>query len=121
MENQCALIACHKHGCCVMQKCIDNASQKQLDSLAMTIAKHTRIFVKDPFANYVIQYVLDLKMVDVNREVGAQLLGSLLSLSREKFSSNVIEKCLEQTTNDVKALMVAEIMQADYFVEYLAD
>jgi len=87
----------------------------------MTIAKHTRIFVKDPFANYVIQYVLDLKMIDVNREVGAQLLGSLLSLSREKFSSNVIEKCLEQTTNDVKALMVAEIMQADYFVEYLAD
>ena len=61
----------------------------------MTIAKHTRIFVKDPFANYVIQYVLDLKMIDVNREVGVQLLGSLLALSREKFSSNVIEKCLE--------------------------
>lgn len=71
MEAQCALIARHKHGCCVMQKCIDNASAKQLDSLAMTIAKHTRIFVKDPFANYVIQYVLDLKMVDVNREIGS--------------------------------------------------
>jgi hypothetical protein len=87
----------------------------------MKIAKHTRIFVKDPFANYVIQYVLDLKMGDVNKEIGVQLLGNLLALSREKFSSNVIEKCLEQTSDDIKSLMVAEIMEADYFVEYLAD
>ena len=104
-----------------MQKCIDNASQKQLISLTMTIAKHTRLFVEDPFANYVIQYVLDLKIFFVNREVGIQLLGSLLELSREKFSSNVIEKCLEFTADEIKALMVAEIMQTDYFVEYLAD
>ena len=87
----------------------------------MTIAKHTRLFVEDPFANYVIQYILDLKITEVNREVGLQLLGSLLDLSREKFSSNVIEKCLEFTTSEIKALMVGEIMEADYFVEYLAD
>lgn len=60
-------------------------------------------------------------MTEINREIGIQLLGSLLSLSREKFSSNVIEKCLESTTEDIKALMVNEIMQADYFIEYLAD
>lgn len=110
METNCAQIACHKHGCCVMQKCIDNASQKQLISLTMKIAKNTRLFVEDPFANYVIQYVLDLKIFYVNREVGIQLLGSLLELSREKFSSNVIEKCLEFTADEIKALMVAEIM-----------
>ena len=33
----------------------------------------------------------------------------------------MIEKCLEQTSDDIKAFMVAEIMEADYFVEYLAD
>jgi hypothetical protein len=60
-------------------------------------------------------------MVDVNREIGSQLLGTLLALSCEKYSSNVIEKCLEQTSDDIKVLMVAEIMQTDYFVEYLAD
>jgi hypothetical protein len=26
MERQCVEIACHKHGCCIMQKCIDAAN-----------------------------------------------------------------------------------------------
>lgn len=65
--------------------------------------------------------MLDLRKQDVNREIGLQLLGNLMALSREKFSSNVIEKCLEQTSADIKALMVEEIMKANYFVEFLAD
>lgn len=52
-------------------------------------------------------------MVAVNSEIGRQLLGSLMALSREKFSSNVIEKCLEQTSPEIKKCMVDEIMQAD--------
>ncbi len=87
----------------------------------MVIAKHTLTFVKDPFANYVIQYILDLKDPDVCETVGQQLLGSLLSLSKEKFSSNVIEKCLEATSAKIRAQMVDEIMLAPSFAGYLAD
>lgn len=58
----------------------------------------------------------------VNHTVGQQLLGSLLQLSRKKFSSNVIEKCLESTTAETKAMMVEEIMNGcDSFFEYLMD
>ena len=81
----------------------------------MAIARHTKIFVRDPFANYVIQYVLRLKIKKVCHEVGIQLLGSLLSLSLEKFSSNVIEKCLEATSDEIRYKMVAEISSADRF------
>ena len=28
MMKQCVEIACHKHGCCVMQKCIDGGSSR---------------------------------------------------------------------------------------------
>ena len=68
----------------------------------LAVAKHTQLFVRDPFANYVIQYVLGLKHKHVCHEVGMQLLGSILELSLEKFSSNVIEKCLEVTTDEVR-------------------
>ena len=77
--------------------------------------------MKDAFANYVIQYILDLKITDVGTIVGEQLLGSLLALSKEKFSSNVIEKCLESTSADIRSQMVAEIMKARSFKDYLAD
>jgi len=93
-----------------MQKCIDSANQQQKRDLTLTIARHTKLFVRDPFANYVIQYVLDLKMDEINTEIGNQLLGSLLTLGREKFSSNVIEKCLENTTAHIRSQMVAEII-----------
>lgn len=65
--------------------------------------------------------MLDLKVPEVNREIGDQLLGSLLRLGKEKFSSNVIEKCLENTTSEVKQAMVAEIMQATSFYDFLTD
>lgn len=85
-----------------MQKGIDAADDTQKQKLMMTVASHTKIFVRDPFANYVIQYVLGLKIKSICKEVGSQLLGSILELSLEKFSSNAIEKCLEVTSEDVK-------------------
>mmetsp|Transcript_533 Transcript_533/g.669 ORF Transcript_533/g.669 Transcript_533/m.669 type:complete len:156 (+) Transcript_533:2064-2531(+) len=54
MMSNCAEIACHMHGCCIMQKCIDAANSHQKKHLILKIASHTRIFVKDAFANYVI-------------------------------------------------------------------
>ena len=110
MIKQCVQIACHKHGCCVMQKCIDAANQEQKRALTMEIAENTKTFVKNPFGNYVVQYVLEMKNTAVNQRIGQKLLGSLMDLGREKFSSNVIEKCLEHTTNDVKEAMVKEIL-----------
>ena len=61
LMSQCAQISCHKHGCCLMQKGIDAASEQQKELLMCTVASHTKTFVRDPFANYVIQYILALK------------------------------------------------------------
>jgi pumilio RNA-binding family len=61
----------------------------------MKIAENTNVFVRNAFGNYVVQYVLELKMTEVNKKIGQKLLGDLLELGKQKFSSNVIEKCLE--------------------------
>ena len=68
-----------------------------------------------------VQYVLELKNVEVNKRIGEQLLGSLLILGREKFSSNVIEKCLEHNSSDMKEALVLEILSADSFYDFLLD
>ena len=77
--------------------------------------------MRNPFGNYVVQYVLELKSVDINKQIGQRLLGSLLLLGREKFSSNVIEKCLEHNSTEVKEAMVREILSADSFYDFLLD
>ena len=68
-----------------------------------------------------IQFILDLKSTEVCKEVGQQLLGILLALGKQKFSSNVIEKCLEHTSPEIRRKMVEEIMQADSFYDFLSD
>ena len=57
--------------------------------------------VQDAFGNYVVQFVLDLNIPDVNTRLAYIFTANMLELSRQKFSSNVIEKCLQQTEPDV--------------------
>lgn len=90
--DSCLSIAKHKHGCCVMQKCIDFSNPPQRDALINKIVEYTQDLVRDQFGNYVIQYVIERKNIEINGKIVDQLKGSILELSSEKFSSNVIEK-----------------------------
>jgi hypothetical protein len=51
--------------------------------------------VQDAFGNYVVQYVLELGQADASRACIRMLAGHLAELSMQKFSSNVVEKCLK--------------------------
>lgn len=48
--------------------------------------------IKDPFGNYVVQYVLDLGDVTFNERLIRRFLTHICKFSVQKFSSNVIEK-----------------------------
>ena len=50
----CIQIATHKHGCCVLQKCIGNADPENKAKLIDKVIECTKFFVIDPFANYVV-------------------------------------------------------------------
>lgn len=85
MIEQCQEIAWDKHGWCVMQKCILNGTQFQKDWLVNEIISNTKDFVRNPYGNYVIQYVLNLKNLDYNSKIGEHLLGSIIELSKWYF------------------------------------
>jgi len=89
-------VATHKHGCCVMQRCIDHGTDLQKRQLIEEIRKESRQLVQDAFGNYVVQYVLELKMIsELATQIIKEIGGNLYYLSKQKFSSNVVEKCLK--------------------------
>lgn len=51
--------------------------------------------IEDPFGNYLVQNVLKLEKVNLNEEIFKSIATDFIRLSQMKFSSNVIEKCLE--------------------------
>lgn len=51
--------------------------------------------LQDPFGNYVVQYVLELGHPEATERIMEKLTGHYSDLAQQKFSSNVVEKCLK--------------------------
>jgi len=117
-------IATHRHGCCVLQRCVDHAADSQRRALVNEIAAQALVLSQDPFGNYVVQYILDLGLPWANAEVMVRLGGAYAELSMQKFSSNVVEKCLKlagQELEEHRNVVVREIMSSPLLDRLLMD
>lgn len=96
-------VATHKHGCCVLQKCLNHVTPQQLDQFSKAILKfdNFRMLINDQFGNYVLQYLISINSVDVNYGMFQNFLQSgLTNLCNSKFSSNVVEKFMKNCFNN---------------------
>eukprot|EP00798_Chlamydomonas_sp_ICE-L_P020344 gene20344-27106_t len=97
----CVEIASHRHGCCVLQRCIDFALPVQKTAMVDCIASHALILSQDSFGNYV---------------------GKFPELAMQKFSSNVVEKCLKLSGVDAeREEMITELMSSPMLLRLLQD
>ena len=120
----CVEIATYRHGCCVLQRCIDHAADGQRRALVQEIAAQALVLSQDPFGNYVVQYILDLSLPWANAEVMMRLAGNYAELSMQKFSSNVVEKCLklaDASLEEHRNVVVREIMTSPLLARLLMD
>lgn len=108
--NHCIDVGTHRHGCCVLQRCIDHASGDQKIWLIGKITENALRLVQDPFGNYVVQYIIDLNEPTFTEPLVQQFGGKICQLSRHKFSSNVIEKCLRCASDASKDMMAKELL-----------
>ncbi|KAJ9115516.1 hypothetical protein QFC22_005275 [Naganishia vaughanmartiniae] len=117
----CVEVATHRHGCCVLQRCIDHAADSQRVQLVTEITYHALTLVQDPFGNYVVQYVLDLNDVRFSEPLIRQFVGNVCVLSVQKFSSNVIEKCIRVADPELRKILVGELLNRSRLEKLLRD
>lgn len=53
VAQNCVEVATHRHGCCVLQRCVDHASDHQRVQLVQEITYNALTLVQDPYGNYV--------------------------------------------------------------------
>jgi len=117
-------VARHRHGCCVLQRCIDHASEAQQKVLIACMAEQALVLSQDPFGNYVVQYVLGLCLPWASAMVMARLGNNYAQLSLQKFSSNVVEKCLKLSDGpleECRAAIVRELTLSPLLERLLQD
>ncbi|CAO1602339.1 hypothetical protein XANCAGTX0491_005955 [Xanthoria calcicola] len=117
----CVVVGTHRHGCCVLQRCIDHASGHQKAQLIAQITANAFSLVQDPFGNYVLQYIVDLQEVAFTNPLCYSFQGHIPLLSKQKFSSNVIEKCLRGAEPLVARMMIEEMLNSNELEKMLRD
>ncbi|UKJ89555.1 RNA-binding protein Puf1 [Theileria orientalis] len=116
MNENCVYLATHRHGCCVMQRCIDAASPAQRAKLIDTISSKTLELVEDAYGNYVIQYVLRLKDDEINSRIVSFLCEDVTKFAKQKFSSNVVERCLIFCPLEVRSTLISKFLNVPFEV-----
>ncbi|KAJ0396975.1 hypothetical protein P43SY_008637 [Pythium insidiosum] len=110
VSQECTTVGTHRHGCCVLQRCLDAANDAQRRAVIAQVERHAMKLMQDPYGNYVVQYVLDACAPEEALGVMRAPLGHVVELSVQKFSSNVMEKCLEKAPAELLARYLDELM-----------
>lgn len=114
-------VARHRHGCCVIQRCLDSRHSAARSHLVTRIVDKSLELMQDAYGNYVVQYVLDVCGDDEVHSVCESVIGKVCILAVQKFSSNVMEKCLERCTDRVREEYLNELNDSDRLRELMMD
>lgn len=114
-------VARHRHGCCVIQRCLDSPPGPARSNLVLRIVEKSLELMQDAYGNYVVQYVLDVCADEDVHAVCESVVGKVNLLAIQKFSSNVMEKCLERCTDHVKEEYLAELSDPERIRELMMD
>jgi Pumilio-family RNA binding repeat len=121
VANNCYELATQRHACCVMQRCMDFATPQQRDQLAVQIIANALPLVSNCYSNYVVQYLLDLNIPAYTEAIVSRLRGNVASLSMQKFASNVIEKSLQNSSQQCRQHLIAELIDPNVMSRLLLD
>jgi len=114
-------VARHRHGCCVIQRCLDSPPGPARSNLVLRIVDKSLELMQDAYGNYVVQYVLDVCSDDDVHAVCESVIGKVNLLAIQKFSSNVMEKCLERCSDRVKEHYMQELSDPERIRELMMD
>ncbi|XP_061354588.1 pumilio homolog 12-like [Gastrolobium bilobum] len=119
VAKNCVEIATDKSGSPILQKCLDHAKGDAMRQVIEEIVSYAPVLTDHRYGNYAVQYVVKMKIPQVNAAIISQLVGKYVQLSMNKHASNVVEDLLEFSEESDAAIIVHEIMYNRNFLGIL--
>jgi mRNA-binding protein PUF3 len=93
-------LAKHNYACRVIQRILEYGTDAERKSLMTDLHTCTAQLITDTYGNYVIQHIIAQGEPEDRSIMIQHVIDRLLYLSKHKFASNVVEKCIEYGTVD---------------------
>ncbi|KAG0481284.1 hypothetical protein HPP92_012142 [Vanilla planifolia] len=120
--SNCFELATDAQGCCVLQKCLTHSEEGDQKQRLMTeILSKSLSLSKDPFGNYLVQFILSMEIPWATAVVVNELKGNFDILSMEKYSSNVVERCLKLVGENYCVNIIQELLCSPLLPQILQD
>ena len=119
--DNCASLATHRHGCCVLQKYLDGSDKDLQKKLIDGLVENSLVLVIDQFGNYVIQSMLLLCDAEASEKLVDKLLGNITYYSKHKYSSNVVEKCFDYSDAPARKKLIDALNSKEIISDLIID
>ena len=107
-----------KSGCCVFSKVILNITENDLNLIVDNIIKNFSSFINDEFGNISLKRLIKLNNENYNSKIFPCIKDSIINFSCQKFSSNVIEACIDNNTT-LKKKTIEKLIDEDCIISKL--
>ena len=107
-----------KSGCCVFSKVILNITENDLNLIVDNIIKNFASFINDEFGNISLKRLIKLNNENYNSKIFPCIKDSIINFSCQKFSSNVIEACIDNNTT-LKKKTIEKLIDDDGIISKL--
>lgn len=104
-------LGAHCYSCRVLQRIFERCEESQARPLLDELCQNALTLVQSPFGNYGVQYVLELNDATSTQAIIRQFLGKVSVLSVQKYSSNVIEKCIRVAEPALRRQLISELLE----------
>ena len=106
----------HTYGCRVIQRILENCSERQTRLILDMIIGDIQSLIKDQFGNYVIQHILEQGQNPEDRnKIVRSIKGKVIDLSNHKFASNVVEKSLQYGNEKERKEIIDEFLESNKY------
>jgi len=105
-------LASHPYGCRVVQRLLECSRDPAKSNMLQELHAYAPSLITDQYGNYVIQNVVEHGQARDRDRIFAVIKSNLVAYSRQKFASNVVEKCLtycrEEQRREVMHMLCAK-------------
>lgn len=110
-ENDCIKLSQQRYGCRVLQRLFEVCTEEETWNIYLQIIKCIDVLINDKYGNYVIQHLIESSS-KLRNQIFDYIISNSFALSKDKFSSNVVEKCVNNCSKEQLEALLEEFSKS---------